>query len=85
MALGGIDTQQSPPAFSLLTQVRKPETALRPNEDAAHRTKEPDQKGVASPIQDQVTLSKESQNFSDSNSQPQRNNTFQQSTSPFDK
>ena len=84
MALGGIDTQQSPPAFSLLTQVRKPETAVRPNEDAAHRTKELEQRGGASPIQDQVTLSKESQNFSDSHSQSQRNNTFQQSPSPFD-
>jgi len=84
MALGGIDTQQSPPAFSLLTQVRKPETAVRPNEDTADRTKGPEQRGVASPIQDQVTLSKEAQNFSDSNSQSQRNNTFQQSTSPFD-
>ena len=63
---------------------RKQVTAVRPDEegDKAKRQRE---RGVSSPIQDQVTLSKEAQALARSTSQSSKNNSFHQSPSPFDR
>ena len=80
MTLSGIETHQSSQALLSGTQDRQHVTASRASNDATEKTKE---QLRPSPIQDQVTLSKEAQALSDSDPQALRNNTFQQS--PFDR
>jgi len=85
MTLAGIETHQSPQALLSSTQDRKDVTAPRASNDATERAKEQSPSRGPSPIQDQVSLSKEAQALSVSNSQTSKNNTFQQSPSPFDR
>ncbi len=80
MTLSGIETHQSSQALLSSTQDRKHVTASRASNDATEKTKE---QLRPSPIQDQVTLSKEAQALSASDPQALKNNTFQQS--PFDR
>lgn len=82
MTSAGIETHQSSQALVSSTQDRKHVTASRASNDATEKTKEQPR---PSPVQDQVTLSKEAQTLSVSNSQTSKNNTFQQSPSPFDR
>lgn len=63
---------------------RKHVTAVRHDEDS-DKAKDQRERGVPSPIQDQVTLSKEAQRLATLNSQPSNDNAFQQSPSPFDR
>jgi hypothetical protein len=63
---------------------RKQVTAVRPDEEG-DKAKGQRERGVPSPIQDQVTLSKEAQALATSTSQTSNNNSFQQSPSPFDR
>ncbi len=85
MTLTGLETQQFPQTASSVTQGDKQVTAVRPSHDATNKTKEQQEPRVPSPIQDQVTLSKEAQALSVSGPQTSKNNTFQQSPSPFDR
>jgi len=85
MTLAGIETHQSPQALVSSTQDRKYVTATRASNDAPDRAKEQSPSREPSPIQDQVSLSREAQTLSVSNSQTSKNNTFQQSPSPFDR
>ena len=84
MTVTGVDSLQSPLALASSVQPRKNVAALTSQtvSDQAN-----DQSAARSPsaIQDQVTLSREAQTLSDSDSQSSKNNTFQQSPSPFDK
>lgn len=85
MPLSGVETQQSPVALVPSSQDRREVSATRTSSDAPVRNKERPESRGPSPIQDQVTLSKEAQTLSVSDSQPSKNSTFQQSPSPFDK
>ena len=60
---------------------RKQVTAVRPDEESAKAKGQREQRGVPSPIQDQVTLSKEAR----SRNQTSKNHSFQQPSSPFDR
>ena len=80
MTSSGIETHQSSQTLLSSTQDREHVTAPRANNDATEKTKEQPR---PSPIQDQVTLSKEAQALSVSDPQTLKNNTFQQS--PFDR
>jgi hypothetical protein len=85
MTLTGLETQQFPQTVSSVTQGHKQVTGERPSHDATNKTKEQQEPRVPSPIQDQVTLSKEAQALSVSDPQTSKNNTFQDSPSPFDR
>jgi hypothetical protein len=80
MTLSGIETHQSSQALLSGTQDRQHVTASRADNHATEKNKE---QLRPSPIQDQVTLSKEAQALSASDPQAFKNNTFQQS--PFDR
>ncbi len=84
MTVTGVDSLQSPLALASSVQPRKNVAALTPKTVSDQAT---DQSAAGSPsaIQDQVTLSREAQALSVTDSQPSKNNTFQQSPSPFDK
>ena len=88
MAIGGLEGQPifSQPPSPLVAQTQKSGPALRPNSNGIEKSKEPAQSNLSSPVQDQVSLSREAQTLSaTSHSQNEKNNTFQGSTSPFDK
>jgi len=85
MTLAGVETQQFPQAVSTITHDRKQVTAAEPSDDRTDKSRDRADQLVGSPTQDQVTLSKEAQALSVSNSQRPNNNSFQQSPSPFDK
>lgn len=74
--------QFSQPASSDV-HARKHVTAVKPDEDGGKAKGR--ERGASSPVQDQVTLSKEARALATSNSQPSNNNAFQQSPSPFDR
>ncbi len=84
MTVSGVDSLQSPLALASSVQPRKNVAALTP-QTVSDQAK--DQSAARSPsaIRDQVTLSREAQTLSVSDSQSSKNNTFQQSPSPFDK
>lgn len=63
---------------------RKQVTAVSSDEESG-RTKSHGQRGVPSPIQDQVTLSKEAQALATSRNHASKSNSFQQPSSPFDR
>jgi len=79
--VGAIQFSQS---ASSEVHARRQVTAVRLNEegDSAKGQRE---RSTYSPIQDQVTLSKEAQALATSNSQTSKNNAFQQSPSLFDR
>lgn len=85
MTLSGIETHQAPQVQVSSPLDRKDITAARASQDAPDRAKEQSPARDPSPIQDQVSLSKEAQTLSVSNSQTSKNSTFQQSPSPFDR
>ena len=85
MVITSIETQSSLQIQSSHTQSRKHLTPLRPKGDDADQTKEESQLRGASPIQDRVSLSREAQALSVSDSETSKNSTFQQSPSPFDR
>ena len=85
MTVSGLETQQFPQTVSSVTQDHKQVTGVRPSHDAPSKTKEQQEPRVPSPTQDQVTLSKEAQALSVSDPQTSKNNTFQNSPSPFDR
>ncbi len=85
MTVTGIDTLSSPLALSDSVQPRKDVVNLKTPKTVSDQVKNQSVAGSASPIQDQVTLSREAQALSVSDSQSSKNNTFQQSPSPFDK
>lgn len=84
MTLSEVGASQFHQPASSEVHARKHVTAVKPDEDGdnakGHR-----ERGVPSPIQDQVTLSKEAQGLATTNSQTSKNNPFQQSPSPFDR
>jgi len=63
---------------------RRHVTAVRPDEDG-DKARSQRERGASSPIQDQVTLSKEAQALATSTSPTSNNHSFQQSPSPFDR
>ena len=79
--VGAIQFSQS---ASSEVHARRQVTAVRLNEEG-DSPKGQRERGTYSPIQDQVTLSKEAQALATSNSQTSKNNAFQQSPSPFDR
>jgi hypothetical protein len=85
MTLAGLETQQFPQTVSSVSQGHRQVTGVRPSHDATSKTKEQQEPRSPSPTQDQVTLSKEAQTLSASDPQTSKNNTFQQSPSPFDR
>jgi hypothetical protein len=85
MTITGIETQHFFQPGSSISQDRNQVTAARSNSDATDRTKERPESRASAPIQDQVTLSKEAQALSASNSQPSKSKEFQESPSPFDR
>ena len=85
MTVTSVDTLSSPLALSPSVQARKDAADVRTSQAAAATPKDQAISPNASPIQDQVTLSQEAQALSVSDSQSSKNNTFQQSPSPFDK
>ena len=83
MTLSGIETHHSPPSqISSPSDPREVAPARTKNETTDRVREQPESRGP-SPIQDEVTLSKEAQTRSVSDSQPLKNSTFEQS--PFDK
>jgi hypothetical protein len=85
MTVSGLETQQFPQTVSPVTQEDKQVTSVRPSREATSKTKEQQEPRSPSPIQDQVTLSKEAQTLAASDPQTSKNNTFQGSPSPFDR
>jgi len=85
MAVSGLETQQSPQTVSSVTQEHKQVTGVRPSHDAIRKIKEQQEPLTPSPVQDQVTLSKEARELSTFDPQTSKNNTFQSSPSPFDR
>lgn len=65
-------------------QVRKHLSAVKLNEDS-NKAKDQEGRSLSSPIQDQVTLSKEAQALAASNRPPSNNHSFEQPPSPFDR
>ena len=84
MTLPGIETQQLPQIQASDSQPRRHITAIRPPEVKAPDSSKHQQETKGAPIQDHVTLSKEAQRLAATNSQTSKNNTFQQTPSPFD-
>ncbi|PJA80684.1 MAG: hypothetical protein CO149_00835 [Nitrospirae bacterium CG_4_9_14_3_um_filter_51_5] len=72
------------PAF-LGVHGRKQASFLRSDENRDHDASIKRGRGVSSPVQDHVTLSKEAQALATSTSQSSTNNSFQQSPSPLDR
>ena len=72
--------QPAPPAV----HARKQLSAISSDEDG-DTSKGQRERGVPSPIQDQVSLSKEAHTLATSNNQTSNNQSFQQSPSPFDR
>jgi hypothetical protein len=85
MTIPGIETQHVFQPGSSINHDRSQVTATRSSGDASDRAKERPESRAAAPIQDQVTLSKEAQALSASNSQPLKSKEFQESPSPFDR
>jgi hypothetical protein len=85
MTVSGLETQQFPQTVSSVTQEDKQVTGVRPSREATSKTKEQQEPRAPSPIQDQVTLSKEVQTLAASDPQTSKNSTFQNSPSPFDR
>lgn len=81
MALAGVEAQQFLQTVSSITQAQKQVPAANPRHDMEEKTKEQQEPGAPSPIQDHVTLSKEAQALSASDPQASKNNTFQGSPS----
>jgi hypothetical protein len=65
-------------------QTKRQVTAVSPDEEG-DKAKGQRDRGVPSPIQDQVTLSKEAQALATANSPNSNHQSFQQSPSPFDR
>jgi hypothetical protein len=63
---------------------RKQVTAVRPDGEG-DKAKGQRERGVPSPIRDQVTLSKEAQALATSRNHASKGNSFQQPSSPFDR
>ena len=84
MTVTGVDSLQSPLALASSVQPKKNVAALTP-QTVSDQAKDQSSARSSSAIQDQVTLSREAQTLSVSDSQSSKNNTFQQSPSPFDK
>ena len=84
MTLSEVGASQFRQSLLSEIQAQKHVTAVKPGEDGdnAHGQRE---RGTPSPIQDNVTLSKEAHALATSNSQTSKNNSFQQSPSPFDR
>ncbi len=88
MAIGGLEGLPifSQPVSPLVAQTPKNSPALRPDSANIEKSKEPAQSNASHPVQDQVSLSREAQTLSaSSHSQNEKNNTFQETPSPFDK
>lgn len=85
MTVPGIDTLSTALALSPSVQPRKEIADAKASQAASDATKNQTVSGSPSSVQDQVTLSREAQALSVSDSQSSKNNTFQQSPSPFDK
>jgi len=85
MTVSGLETQQFPQTVSSVTQEDRQVTGVRPTHNANDKTKEQQEPHAPSPIRDQVTLSKEAQELSTFDPQTSKNNTFQNSPSPFDR
>jgi hypothetical protein len=85
MTLPGIETQHFFHRGATVSQDRSQVTAARPSGDATDKAKDRPEPHASTPIQDRVTLSKEAQALSASNSQTSKGNPFQESPSPFDR
>ena len=85
MTVSGLEAQQAPQTVSSVTQEDRQVTGVRPTHNANDKTKEQQEPRAPSPVQDQVTLSKEAQTLAASDPQTSKNNTFQSSPSPFDR
>ncbi len=86
MTLGGVETlQASSQALSASVHDRKALEETKAIQNGPDKSKEKPSLTAPSPVQDQVTLSKEAQTLSTSNSQNQPDKSFQQSPSPLDK
>ena len=85
MTIPGIETQNFFQPGSSISQDRNQVTAARSSGDATERAKERPEPRASAHVQDQVTLSKEAQALSASNSQPSKSKEFQESPSPFDR
>ena len=85
MTLPGIETQHFFQPASSVSQDRNQVTAARPSGDATDKAKERPEPRASTPVQDQVTLSREAQALSTANSQTSKGNSFQESPSPFDR
>lgn len=85
MTVPGIETQHFFQPGSSISQDRNQVTAARSSGDATERAKDRPESRASAPVQDQVTLSKEAQALSASNSQPSKSKEFQESPSPFDR
>ena len=85
MTVTGVDTLSSPLALSASVQPRKDVADVKASQADSGTTQNQAASRSASGVQDQVTLSREAQALSVSDSQSSKNNTFQQSPSPFDK
>ncbi|GJL70015.1 MAG: hypothetical protein NPIRA06_26500 [Nitrospirales bacterium] len=72
------------PASSGGDHSRKQVTAVNSDEESG-KSKSHRERGVSSPIQDQVTLSREAQALATSRNQASKSNSFQQPPSPFDR
>ncbi len=85
MTVTGVDTMPSPLALSPSLQPRKEVAAANASQAVSDTPKNQSASQSPASVQDQVTLSREAQALSISDSQPSKNNTFQHSPSPFDK
>lgn len=85
MAITAIDSHQASQAVTSISQAQKPGSALRTSHDGPDKTRELQNPQGSSPVQDQVTLSKEAQALSTPDPRTSKNNTFQGNTSPFDR
>ena len=84
MTVSGIETQQSSPVQFSDSQARRHITSIQPEFTGLDKSDNQEESKRGAPIQDHVSLSKEAQELAASNSQISKNNTFQQSPSPFD-
>jgi len=84
MTLPEVGANQFLQSTSSEVHSRKYVTPVRPDEDG-DKARGQRERGVPSPVQDQVTLSKEAQTLAAANGPTSNNNSFQQSASPFDR
>ena len=85
MTLSGVEPQTVSHFVSPEIQNRKDTTTVKPRDESTDKTAGQQEARGTAPVQDQVSLSQEAQVRSATSPETSKNNTFQQTPSPFDK